>query len=220
MTVLRRTLGTDSPELVVAEAGTLRIDLSTTAMDVLTFETLAVSSLRDDLAAAANLYRGEFLAGFPALTTEFGDWLAIQRRRFAKIAEDVLLRLAQAAADENDRAAALRAAERLFDLDPLREDGHRLLIRLYAEVGQRAQALRHAALCAAILERELGIPPEAETTALVEQIRADAARQSRPLPGAPSGATIRAVAVPPLPEVPRRSFRSAAVAPTRRARHF
>src|SRR5580704_14391079 len=47
------------------------------------------------------------------------------------------------------------AAQRLIAFDPLREDGHRLLMQLYASVGRRAEAVRQFAVCADSLRRKL-----------------------------------------------------------------
>ena len=66
---------------------------------------------------------------------------------------------------------AIETAQRLLSFDALREDAHRALMRLYAEHGQRGRALRQYQLCCDILERELGVQPEAETERLYDNIR-------------------------------------------------
>jgi len=48
-----------------------------------------------------------------------------------------------------------------------------LLMRLYAETGQRAQALRQYQTCREALSRELGVTPDAETEALYRQVQAE-----------------------------------------------
>ncbi len=55
---------------------------------------------------------------------------------------------------------------RLLALDPLREDVHRLLMRLHARAGRRNAALRQYRACADALGRDLGVAPEDETTGL------------------------------------------------------
>ena len=52
---------------------------------------------------------------------------------------------------------AIRCAERLVRHDPLREDGHRALMRLHDARGERAQALRTYHAYAAALQRELDV---------------------------------------------------------------
>jgi tetratricopeptide (TPR) repeat protein len=66
----------------------------------------------------------------------------------------------------------LRAAERLVELEPLRERGHLLSIRLRALAGRRAEALRRYEHLCGLLESELGIEPSAEAQRLNEEIRA------------------------------------------------
>ncbi|HRJ41641.1 MAG TPA: BTAD domain-containing putative transcriptional regulator, partial [Caldilineaceae bacterium] len=70
-----------------------------------------------------------------------------------------------------DPAAAIPYARRLLALDNLHEPAHRGLMRLYALAGQQAAALRQYEECLRLLDEELGVPPEAETTELHEAIR-------------------------------------------------
>src|SRR5690606_12021914 len=55
--------------------------------------------------------------------------------------------------------------------DPLHEPAHRHLMSLYALAGQQAAALRQYEQAATLLDEELGVEPEEETTALYEAIR-------------------------------------------------
>jgi adenylate cyclase len=75
---------------------------------------------------------------------------------------------------------ALAIGRRLIELDDLREDTHRLLIRCYLSAGRRSEALRQYGLCRDILNREIGVEPAPETKALAEEIRGEAARPRSP----------------------------------------
>jgi hypothetical protein len=86
----------------------------------------------------------------------------------------MLLRLAAALSDADEHDAAIAAAERLIALDPLREDGHRLLMQLFASVGRRAEAVRQFAICKDGLRRKLDVAPDAKTIALAQAIQAEA----------------------------------------------
>ncbi len=66
---------------------------------------------------------------------------------------------------------AIAAVERLLALDPLREDWQRLALRLYARHRGQHEALAQAKAFEELLRRELDVDPEAETRALVEEIR-------------------------------------------------
>ena len=56
-------------------------------------------------------------------------------------------------------------------MDPLRETAHRALMRLYADMGDRALALRQYQSCCDVLDAELGVEPETKTQRLYEEIR-------------------------------------------------
>jgi tetratricopeptide (TPR) repeat protein len=73
--------------------------------------------------------------------------------------------------------AAVAAAARLVLVEPLREDGHVLLVRLNALGGRRAEALRHYEQLRRLLESELGVEPSAEAQRLYEEVRAGQERQ-------------------------------------------
>src|SRR5690606_11639747 len=66
---------------------------------------------------------------------------------------------------------ALLHARRYTELAPWDEGGHRQLMRLLAEYGQRGAALAHYESCRLALARELEVPPAAATRLLMESIR-------------------------------------------------
>jgi predicted ATPase len=63
-------------------------------------------------------------------------------------------------------------ARRRLALDPLDEGAHRHLMRLYAWSGRRTAALRQYEECVAVLEEQLGVPPQEETVELYQAIQA------------------------------------------------
>ena len=132
-------------------------------------------------AEAVGLYAGDLLEG------RYDDWLAAERERLAGLHADALQQLARQHEQENRWPEAIRCAERLVARDPLREDYHRLLIRLCQASGDRARAVRAYHVCATTLEDELGIEPAPETRVLYESL---VGRRSRPtesskVPGTP-----------------------------------
>jgi TolB-like protein/Tfp pilus assembly protein PilF len=68
---------------------------------------------------------------------------------------------------------AQSAAQRLLAIDNLREESHRLLMRLYANAGERSRAQAQFQTCRSLLKRELGVDPSQETIRLAQQIAAD-----------------------------------------------
>ena len=95
------------------------------------------------------------------------------RERLRQLAQDALARLA----DYHERHGAIeparRSAARQIELDPWREEAHRQMMRLLAASGQRSAALAQYERCRRVLQQELGVEPEAETTALYRRIRDD-----------------------------------------------
>ena len=83
---------------------------------------------------------------------------------------NVLDRLAAAAESGENISAAVEASSRRVDLDPLDEHAQRRLMAL-GRAGDRGGAIRRYRACVAVLERELGVAPLAETTELYEAIR-------------------------------------------------
>ena len=154
-----------------AEGMAVRLDPEQVEIDVRRFEALSRSTTVGDLQAASELYRDEFLCDVQVASEPFAEWTSLERRRLSAIMSDVLHRLATARAESGNGETAIEAARRLTEFDSLREDGHRLLIRLLAEAGRRNAALKQYALCADLLRRELGVAPERDTADLAEAIR-------------------------------------------------
>ncbi len=121
---------------------------------------------------AARLYAADFMAGFTLDDCpEFDDWQFFQRedlrRSLAAVLGQLVARYEQEAAWEN----ALLHARRWLALDPLDEEVHRCLMRLYAYAGQKGAALRQYEECMRILAQELDVEPEWQTTDLYTRIR-------------------------------------------------
>ena len=184
---LRKALGPNGARHLVADFANCRID--EVVVDLDRFERLSRSPDRSELQAAAELYRGEFLADFDIDSEPFQDWLAAERDRTLALICDILQRLTSAhdAAGESD--AAIQSGRRLVALDPLSEFGQRALMRAYAHAGRRGEALRQYKSCAETLKRELGVAPDAETQALAhEMARSGSSAEVDPRSGVAEGA--------------------------------
>jgi DNA-binding SARP family transcriptional activator len=70
-----------------------------------------------------------------------------------------------------DYARTLDYAIELLAHDPCREDAHRMAMRCYVRLGERAQALRQYRTCCEVLALEFSAVPEPETDRLYEQVR-------------------------------------------------
>ena len=124
------------------------------------------------LAEAVELYQGDFLAGFtlPDSVT-FDDWQFFQTEGLRQELAAALERLLRGHSALGAYQSAIPYARRWVALDLLHEPAHRELMRLYAQADQRAAALRQYAECERVLDEELGVQPDEETTRLFQLIR-------------------------------------------------
>lgn len=203
---IRAALGDDAGEHLDTTRDTVCVNGEDLVVDALRFDALTAGDDEDSLADADTLYRGPLLQGLDTGEESFEEWLAAERARLHVRACGALERLAALRLERGDAEAAIATARRLLGLDPLNEEGHRLLIRGLARAGRRSDALKHFNELQALLEKELQAAPEPETHALVDAVRAGtlsqgtarqavAARGSQP-PGTPwRWATIAAAVV-------------------------
>jgi DNA-binding SARP family transcriptional activator len=125
------------------------------------------------LLAAADLYRGEFLAGFSLDGAEaFAEWQEEGRTSVSFDITDALSRAAEILLNIGDARGAIDAALRGLVLDSLREGTWRLLMEARAATGDRDGALRDYARCRDVLTRELGLAPAPETEELRRRLAA------------------------------------------------
>jgi DNA-binding SARP family transcriptional activator/Tfp pilus assembly protein PilF len=164
-------------EMVMARDGRLELVPDVTC-DAATLLALTASSDHAACIAAVDTYRGKLLDGFAPISRDFDDWLPPMRARLENTVLDVLARLAMVATEGGDTAAALAAVERMFAIDPLREDIHRRLLEACAAAGRRSEALRHYGIIVETLRRDLGVTPSRETRELAQRLR----REMDPLP--------------------------------------
>lgn len=132
----------------------------------------SVSATPSTETTAADLYQGDFLAGFYLRDSHaFDEWAALERERLHLTAVSVLEALATGCLHQRRYARGVSYATRLLAIDPLHEEAHRLLMRLLARDGRRSAALAQFADCQRTLARELGVTPQPETTAVATRIR-------------------------------------------------
>ncbi|HVL80750.1 MAG TPA: BTAD domain-containing putative transcriptional regulator, partial [Actinomycetota bacterium] len=157
------------------------------------------------LSSSAELWRGDFMAGFALRdSATFDDWQFFQAEGVRREVGVLLERLVEALVQRGRTDEAIAQARRWLGLDELNEAAHRRLMSLYAMTGQRSAALRQFRRCVAVLGSELGVAPLEETTELYEAILADR------LPAAPPPAPAVHTAPAPvgLPLVGREADRS------------
>jgi DNA-binding SARP family transcriptional activator len=122
---------------------------------------------------AASFWRGPFLEGFELRAgAAFDEWLERERTYWTRRALGVFDRLTAAEEEARHWDRLVRDAERALTLDPLDERFHRRVMRAHYFSGHRVLALRQFQICRDLLQRELGVEPEAETIALAQAVGA------------------------------------------------
>ncbi len=145
-----------------------------------------LSSLQE----AVDLYRGDFLAGFTLPDSPpFDEWQYFQAEGLRQEAARALEQLVAIHAARGVFVEGIPYARRWLALDTLHEPAHRALMRLYHWAGQRAAALRQYESCVQALAEEMGVPPEAETIQLYEEIQANRLPPSQAAVAAPHPVT-------------------------------
>ena len=207
LSAIRRILALVHPGIVVVEGDRVTLDRSAIDVDVAEFERLASQKSPRDLEQAAALYLGDLLDGFDVSEDPFEEWLNAERARLRETAVHVLTRLVPHQTKSGSPESAAQTAVRLLALDPLREETHRTLMRLYARQGRLGDALRQYQACVSVLRQELGAEPTEETRRVYREIvprrRSIGSThyvRARPKTGAlePQGRLLGAVGHPPL----------------------
>jgi DNA-binding SARP family transcriptional activator len=112
------------------------------------------------------------IARRPLLPGAEGPWLDVRRQRL----RNTLLRALECRAEvylwNAEHHLAIEAAQELVSVEPLRESGHRLLIRALSESGNAAEALQAYERCRRLIAEELGVDPSRQTKAVYESVLA------------------------------------------------
>lgn len=136
-----------------------------------------VSTLNEEDAACAesvlDLYHGELLAGM------YQDWALTERERYRSLYLNCMSRLMEFHANGNSLDRSISYGQEILLRDPLREEIHRDLMRIFQQNGQRALAIRQYTLCKDLLNKELGVPPLEETDMLYREIAAASSAAGR-----------------------------------------
>lgn len=165
--------------------------------DIWLFERQLAESGTADLACAADLYRGDVLAG-EAIPDGLDEWFSPYQVRYRQKAQQLVERLSLASpeAGSADEAACERLAERLLASDPTAEPAHRALMRIRAARGHENAALRQFETCRAALKKYLGVEPEAQTQSLAASLQTRGGNR----PTASTRDTAQPVATPARPQ--------------------
>ena len=184
--------------VVIADRASIRLNSRAFSTDAAKFLEAVSRALRADspalsaplLAAALEHYQGELLPGY------YEDWNLRERDRLGQIYLDTLDRLVCYWEQSGEWERAIEYARRALSADPLREETHTALIRLYTASGQRAAALRQYQLLSREM-RDLGLEPKDTSRGLLEKLNV----QQAPSPSS-SETAVPPAASPPLESLP------------------
>ncbi|HID33301.1 MAG TPA: tetratricopeptide repeat protein [Anaerolineae bacterium] len=141
-------------------------------VDVTAFDQALALARRTDeintkieaLTEAVSLYHGPLLPGF------YKDWVLLTREQYRESYLKILDELIQALMRLGRYKDALPFAQRLTVEEPLNENAHNQLIRLYALLGRQDKALRQYDVLRRVLADELGARPGPATERLIAQV--------------------------------------------------
>jgi len=176
------------PAPLVSDARGLQLTAAELSVDVMRLVRCLAEGTRTSLSEARALYRGELLEGLSVGEAPFDLWVRSERERLRSLMADGLMRLVRLEVEAGCDAEATRACLRLLELDPLREEAQRSLMRLYTQQGRRAAALQHYRSFAGALRAQLGTEPDRLTQQLYAELEGTPeARDTRPAPPTTSG---------------------------------
>ena len=103
---------------------------------------------------------------------EFESWLVREQEAWRQQVTGILDCLTVYHGLRRQYNEAQSYVQRWLELEPWQEEAHRYMMILLARMGKRGDALVQYETCRRVLAEELAVEPEAETTALYEQIGA------------------------------------------------
>jgi DNA-binding SARP family transcriptional activator len=164
--VIRRALGV---EVLRSEADGVGLNAWALRVDVLEFQSALEAG---DAATAAALYKGPFLEGLALPNAaEFDQWVDLQRDRLARLYHTALEQLAEADTAKGQLTKAVEWWRQRLACTPAEGRVVLRLMHALADAGDRASALRAAAVHASLLKNEFGAAPDPQVESFAEELR-------------------------------------------------
>jgi DNA-binding SARP family transcriptional activator/TolB-like protein/class 3 adenylate cyclase len=169
--VIRKELGAES---ILTSGEDLSMNHLVVAADAIAFEAALEAG---DFEQAVGLYGGPFLDGwYVDGAPEFERWASGERERLSRLYAKAVEMLAERSEEAADWRSAVQRWQILAQHDPLNSRTVLRLMKALDQAGERAAAIRHATLHAALLREEIGAEPDPEVEALAERLRKEPAR--------------------------------------------
>lgn len=139
-------------------------------IDVDAFESAAAAargtSDPDRYQTALDHYTGDLLPD-----DRYEDWCAARRAALRETHLSLLVTMARLRETQGAYLSAIEALQRVVEIEPVHEEAHVTLMRLYALTRQRSLAIRQYERLREALQRELGIEPDPASQQLFEVIQ-------------------------------------------------
>ena len=164
---------------LTVEGEYIGLDESAVETDIQRFLQWSEFETSPELAAALSHYGGELLDGLNVRSDNFEEWLLLERESLHREALTAFQRLFSWAQESGEVTEAIAVGAKLLNLDPLQEDVHRNMMRLYAQQGQLGSVQRQFQLCREALQRELNVAPAPQTVALLTRLGEASAHSER-----------------------------------------
>jgi DNA-binding SARP family transcriptional activator len=121
----------------------------------------------ENLRTAVTLYKDGLLPGY------YEASILEERARLEVLFQEALRRLVDLLGGAGEYTAAIEFARRAIASDPLREDSHQSLMRLFAQAGRPADVMRQYRAMEQVLRDELGVAPSRASRRVLEEYRAE-----------------------------------------------
>jgi LuxR family transcriptional regulator, maltose regulon positive regulatory protein len=161
---LRKLIG--DPDAIVQQGGTLSLDKSRVWVDVWAFEDLLARPAPIDTAELMSLYRGGFL-----IEDDGEPWPVTMRERLRGRFIHAIAESGQALENAKRHQAAIECYLRGLDADPVIEPFYQGLMRCYAALERRSEALSAYQRLQRMLSISLGLKPSPLTERLYQSLR-------------------------------------------------
>lgn len=112
----------------------------------------------------------------PLLSELEAPWIEGRREALRALRVRAIECLAEVSRANGEASLAIQYATELLEVEPFRETAYQRLMRLHAESGNRAEALRVFERCRGVLREELGASPSPQTEAVFLEILRDGDR--------------------------------------------
>lgn len=159
-------------DLITTDSSDIRLGVGAQSIDVFRFLKLCRSNDCADMIEALFLYKAELLLGVEEPTSDFSQWLLMERaslqERFFCLTETTLVELTRYG--RAPKKGLLRLRDHVLAIEPEREASYRIFIDAFGRNGMFNEARSLYDRLVRMLEREHGTGPAAETQTIARRV--------------------------------------------------